>query len=274
VERIHTQIWDEAPAADNPFAANVCYCAGYDVYGDLLGQIRWVEYLYLLFLKEAPSPSQVRLLEGLAVALANPGPRDHGVHAAMSAAVGGSTHASCLMAALAVGAGQLGGAREVALNMAAWRACGQDLAHWRERLSTVTQETRCDVWPPLEHAPGFDPHGESCTLPVCQTLDYLSQCGGATHLQWLRQSRERLEEFAGAPLAMTGVAGAALVDLGLNPDEGEMLYLLLRLPGAAAHALEQRELGWRKFPFFRDGVRLAEHGGDAAPSHCAQARSS
>jgi citrate synthase len=28
-----------------------------------------------------------------------------------------------------------------------------------------------------------------------------------------------------------------------------MIHLLLRLPGAAMHALEQRPLGYKKFPF-------------------------
>jgi citrate synthase len=46
------------------------------------------------------------------------------------------------------------------------------------------------------------------------------------------------------------VAAAALADLGLTPDEGEMLFLLLRLPGAAAHALEQRAAGHKQFPFY------------------------
>ena len=31
---------------------------------------------------------------------------------------------------------------------------------------------------------------------------------------------------------------------------GEMLFLLLRLPGAAAHALEQQGLGHKRFPFY------------------------
>jgi citrate synthase len=49
---------------------------------------------------------------------------------------------------------------------------------------------------------------------------------------------------------MSGVAAAALADLGFNPEQGEMLHLLLRLPGAAAHALEQRAGSYKDFPFF------------------------
>ena len=112
---IRSKIWREEPEPDNPFATRAAYCRGYDVYGEMLGQARWVEMLYLLFQNEAPTKSQADMLEALAVGLANPGPRDASVHAAMCGGVCGSTAASSLMAALAVGAGQLTGGREVFL---------------------------------------------------------------------------------------------------------------------------------------------------------------
>ncbi len=258
-EVIHTRIWKETPEPDNPFATAVCYCAGYDVYGDLLGKASWIEYLFLLFKLERPTRDQASLLEGLAVALANAGPRDLAVHAAMSAGVGGSTHASCLMAALAVGAGQLGGAREVALAMDYWQACGTDLEAWRARLKNPPREERADVWLPIEHPPGFDPHGASCPTPVRQTLGFLSDCSPGKSLIFLRDFRPELESVASYPLAMTGVAAAALTDLSFTPSQGEMLFLFLRLPGAAVHALEQEIYGWRRFPFFANGIKLKNH---------------
>jgi citrate synthase len=39
--------------------------------------------------------------------------------------------------------------------------------------------------------------------------------------------------------------------LGCTPEQGEMLFLLLRLPGAAVHALEQKHTGYKNFPFFQ-----------------------
>ena len=60
---------------------------------------------------------------------------------------------------------------------------------------------------------------------------------------------------------MTGVAAAALFDLGFTAEQAEMLFLLLRLPGAAAHALEQQALGWRKFPFIGSRVELEDDPG-------------
>jgi citrate synthase len=260
-EMIRTRIWREEAEPDNPFAAAACYCYGYDVYGDVLGKASWIEFLYLLFRGERPDREQARMLEDLAVAIANPGPRDHSVRAAMNGGVGGSHSAACLMAALGVGAGQLGGGREVALAMQAWLDCGTDIEAWKHRLTNPPQEERADVWPAMEHPPGFDPHGASCPTPICQTLAHLSRNPAARTLSWLQGNRGALEIIADCPLAMTGVAAAAFHDLGFNPDQGEMLYLILRLPGAAVHALEQKEFGFKRYPFFHDAVHLANDPG-------------
>ena len=249
-EAIRTRIWLEEPEPDNSFATRVAYCHGYDVYGEMLGRARWVEMLYLLIRGEAPSDVQTELLESLAVALANPGPRDPAVHAAMCGGIGGSTAASCLIAALAVGAGQLSGGREVFLAMAAWNACGTDLAAWQRQLAASTDEPG-SIWPTPEHAPGFEPHGVSTSTIVQQALSRLAGISPESRLPWLEANRQCLEAAAGLPLAMSGVAAAAFADLGFTPEQGEMLHLLLRLPGAAAHALEQRHKDYLEFPFFQ-----------------------
>ena len=251
METIRTRIWQEEAEPDNAFAALSCHCHGYDVYGDLLVHASWIEYLFLLFRGKAPSVEQARLLEGLAIALANPGPRDAAVHAAMCGGVGGSTSASCLMAALAVGAGASGGAREVFIAMEDWLARGTDLALWQTGLAVKPVDDPADVWPAPGHPAGFDPYGVRCTTPVLQTLEYLSSLGCGQSLAWLRANRPALESAAGLPLAMIGIAAAALLDLGCTPAQGEMLHLLLRLPGAAVHALEQKDYGHKNFPFFR-----------------------
>jgi len=245
---VRSQIWREEAESDNPFVARVAYCRGYDVYGEMLGQARWVEMLYLLFRDEAPTTRQADMLEALAVALANPGPRDASVHAAMCGGVCGSTAASSLMAALAVGAGQLSGGREVFLGMQGWSECGTDIQAWGEWFSSPLSNSG-SIWPKPEHPPGFDPHGVSTATPVKQTLAVLADFSSGKFLPWLQKNRASIEKVAGLPLALSGVAAAALADLDFTPEQGEMIHLLLRLPGAAAHALEQRPLGYKKFPF-------------------------
>ncbi|MDP3441125.1 MAG: hypothetical protein Q8R95_16115, partial [Azonexus sp.] len=84
---------------------------------------------------------------------------------------------------------------------------------------------------------------------VVQLLTALAGIGTPLCLGWLANNRLELEKLAGLPLNQAGVAAAAFSDLGFSPKEGEMLYLLLRLPGAAAHALEQEANGFKNFPF-------------------------
>src|SRR6187551_187717 len=127
---IESRIWLEEPEPSNAFACRAAYCHGYDVYGEMLGNAGWADMLYLLFKGEAPAPAQTAALEILAVALANPGPRDASVQAAMCAGVGGSPAAAALTAALAVGAGGAGGAREVLRAMQDWATCGRALDAW------------------------------------------------------------------------------------------------------------------------------------------------
>lgn len=248
-QRVHTRIWHEDAEPGDSFTTRAAYCHGFDVFGDMLGQARWVDMLFLLFRGEAPTPAQAALLDDLALALANPGPRDPAVHAAMCAGTGGSTAAASLMAALAVGAGRQGGAREVLLAMQCWQRCGTDLALWQEALQD-TRRPVAGIWPEGDHPPGFEPHVPAMTPLARQLLAQLAGRGSAARLAWLQAQADTLEGLAGAPVAMTGVAAAALGDLGFSPEAGEMLYLLLRLPGAAAHALEQRAIGPKQFPFF------------------------
>jgi len=176
----------------------------------------------------------------------------------MSSGVGGSTHASALIAAISVGAGNLGGSREVFHAIEYWDRCGIDLDAWKDLIENPPQEGRMDVWQPMEHPPGFDPNGVNCPTPVVQTLTHLSEVSPGKYLSWLSKNRLLLEGYTGYPLAFSGVAAAAFYDLEFQAEQAEMLYLLLRLPGAAVHALEQEKLGWRKYPFFSKGFKVTE----------------
>lgn len=246
---IHTRIWQDEPEADNPFATRAAYCRGYDVHGELVGQARWVQMLMLLLRDELPGDAALATLEALAVALANPGPRDASVHAAMCAGVGGSTAAAALIAALSVGAGRHGGARDVHDALRMWQQCGPDLPAWSAYVASTAGEP-VEVWPARAHVPGFDPHGVSTPTSVRQLLATLARIGGGARAGWLLAHLDEAHAVLGLPLAISGVAAAVLADLGLSPDEGEMLFLLLRLPGAAAHALEQTSGGFKQFPFY------------------------
>jgi citrate synthase len=251
--------WQETAEPDNPFATRVALCSGYDVYGDLLKHADATDMLWLLLTGQAPGIKQKPLINKLAIALANFGPRDTACQASMSAAAGGSGAAACLMAGLAVAAGNVNGARELNEAMNIWQTCGIQIDRWQlslKQYSAPTEAAYTDSWLPLESPPGFDLNGVSCTTPVKETLAHLSQQSNTSSLRWLQQHREQLECITQLPLSMIGVCAAAMHDLELNREQGEMLYLLCRLPGIAAHALEQRQQGWDQFPFYPDGLDI------------------
>lgn len=256
MNKLHTRIWQEEAEADNPFATRRARCHGFDVYGQMLGHARWVDIVHVLFCGQAPSPSRAALLDALAVALANPGPRDPSVHAAMCGGIGGSSAAASLMAALAVGAGASGGAREVRNAMDVWLRGGDSQADWEVLWGPVSAgsessglEASEDIWPAVDHPAGWDPHGVSLPLIVRQTLAACAACDVGPRVAWLHAREGVAHAALTRPLALTGVAAAAFVDLGLSPAQGEMLFLLLRLPGAAVHALEQGGKRYVEFPF-------------------------
>lgn len=267
-EAITSEFWNEIAQSDNPFTAQQIICCGYDVVNDLLPHANFIEYLYLLIKHDKPTAPQRQLLNAVAIALANPGPRDHGIRAAMSGAAGGSTMASCLMAALAVGAGNLGGSRELFLLMRSFEELQTNMQSWQRhidrqmmKLSSQTSLTDVDpdfetnaqdAWLALEHVAGFDPYGVSCPEPIMQCLDHFNRCGDFPSLQWLQQNRATLETQVGQPITLSFVVAAAFSDLEIEAEAAEMLHLLLRLPGAAAHTLEQRQRGWQDFPFYGD----------------------
>ncbi|MBJ7470503.1 MAG: hypothetical protein JHD16_04345 [Solirubrobacteraceae bacterium] len=246
--RLQTAIWHEEAEPTDAFAVRRARLHGYDVTGDLLGRASWGEMLLLLFTGQRPTAQAAALLTDLAVAVANPGPRDPSVHSAMAAGVSGAPAAAVLMAALSAGAGQGGGGRDVLLAMQLHASCGDDLTAWSGAIQAPGTE-RDDAWPTMEHPPGFEPHAAQRATTVDQTLAALARRAPGGRLTWLQAHADELEAMAGRPLSMAGVAAAALLDLGLAPEQGEMVYLLLRLPGAAAHALEQAQLGFKAFPF-------------------------
>ena len=257
--KYHSNIWFEESETIDPFAAKSSYCHGYNVFEEILPQASWSEYLYLLFKGRRPTEEESMLLEKVAIAIANPGMRDESVRAAMNAGVGGSTAASSLIAALGVGAGQYGGAREVYTLVEQWHVLGTNLDKWKSFLVSPNKaNSQADIWSEYEHSPGFNPNGEVCATPIRQSLALFSRISPSGALPWLNEYRVKLESTAKSPLSMSGVIACALFDLGMTAKQAEMLYLLLRLPGAAVHSLEQEKFGWKNFPFFGKNTVLTD----------------
>jgi len=238
-ERLKSRIWSEAPDPRSPFIGRQVRLCGYDYYGGILGAADWLEVVWLLFCGDAPSAAQRGLANDVAVMLADPGPRDPSVHAAMCGGIGGSRQAASLMAALAVAAGDAGGSGELTRAMSAL-----DSAADRQALAAGLR-ARADAngtWP------GFSAASRHSAEGVLTALALLCRSSLADRLHLLQAQQRCSEGRAG--LTLLGVAAAAFCDLGLDAGQAEAMFLLFRLPGALAHAAEQHGRPHRDFPFF------------------------
>lgn len=256
---IFSNFWQEEAQDDNPFVAKSCYCYGYDVYEDILANADSHAYWLMLFKKgKRPVDREIKLFDKLAILLANPGPREPMVHAAMCSSISGTNAAAVLTSSLAVGNGLLGGAREVPTIMDQFK-CWQ--AQGIPQKIEIPEQEHADVWLPFEHVPGFDPNGNLTPRPIISALEVMTDIEIDGQVNWLKRNRAELEEKVGYPLSITAVAAAAMSDLGLENDYAEMVFLMLRMPGVIAHANEQKEFGFKKFPFYQDALELMDDPG-------------
>ncbi|PCI47081.1 MAG: citryl-CoA lyase [Moraxellaceae bacterium] len=257
---IYSTFWQENAQQGNPFSAEECICYGYNVYDDILENGGCREFVLLLFKKgKRPAQWEIELFDKLALFLANPGPRDPSVHAAMCSAVSQTTAAAVLTSALVVGGGLLGGGHEVPFVM-------EQFVLWREQgipsTIDIPEQDCIDAWLPFEHVPGFDPNEDSLSRPIKQGLNVLAGLSNVGTLGWLKNNQPELQEKIGYPLAKSGLAAAAFLDLGIEPYIAEQCYMMLRLPGVIAHAHDQHQQGYRKFPFFQDSLQLQDDPGE------------
>lgn len=254
-----TSFWHEVPESKDPFVAQKMYCCGYDVAQEILQKASYVEYLFLLIAKQRPDFRQQHILEKLAIALANAGPKNEAVRAAMNGGAVECSAVTSLIAALGVNSGLLGGSREVFLLMEAFNKYELDLDSWKDYMNNPNKDHIEDVWTSVEHRLGMRPMTQATSTYVVDCLKMLGLVrtpGVDRHtLRWLYDNYQELET-SDQHLSMSFVAAAAFRDLGLNTKQSEMLYLLLCLPGAAAHALDSNELGFSSIPFYGNAVKL------------------
>ncbi|MET1253629.1 hypothetical protein [Aliikangiella maris] len=266
---ITSSIWYEQADEQSEFQPKSISCMGYDIVNQILPNATWIEYLFLLISGKRAEPQEKLLLEKLSLILCNPGLRDFGVRAAMNAGVGKAPASSILISGISCSAGQFYGSQEVSLCMQ-WMKASVKLSDAEssdgktsdfEPLSFINALKKLDkkeVLPDIKHPPGFDIHFEKTSPFVLECLQFLTKAVSSSYLNGLEEHRETIESTAGYPISLICVLAAGFCDLGLTEEQCEYLFLILRLPGIAAHALEQKELGWKKFPFFADTVKFTQ----------------
>jgi len=240
-QRTATQIWHEQASIDNPYIAVSALCHGYDLF-ELMEKRSFVDVFYLLFRGELPSEHESELMQALMIALINPGPRHPATRAAMNVGVGKTEPLHILPIASAVLGGQVSGGGEVE---SAMRFLEQ---HQATNIADYFASSMHDE----NNVCGFGRSYGGVDLLAQELAGRLVKYAGAGKaLKWGHQLAVSLEH-KGIGWLLTGVAAAALTDLGFQPRAGGCLFQLLGAPGLVAHGLEMAGKPILAMPFVSD----------------------
>jgi len=251
-KRAATRIWSEQPSSDNPYIATSALCHGYDLF-ELMEKRSFVDVFYLLFRGELPSASDAELLQGLMIALINPGPRHPATRAAMNVGVGKTNPLHILPIASAVLGGEHLGGGEIENAMRFFRKYQTtDPVSLHELVATNEQESN------RSNTPGFGKRYGGVDLLAAGIADRLATLDGAgTALKWGNAFAKSIEP-GGNGWLMTGIAAAVFADLGFQPKAGGALFQLLGAPGLVAHGLEVANKPITAMPYVSDDNYILE----------------
>ncbi len=216
---------------------------GYPI-DELMGRVHFGDAIYLLLTGDLPSPSIGRLIEAILVSFIDHGVTPPSTLAARNAATTGASIRG------AVAAGVVGFGRHYGGDILACRQRldeGLALARRGETLSKAATElinrlvTAREIPPP-----GFG-HRYHTTDPRATRLLQIAHDLESDHryTQLIRAMEHALAEHPALqgrpmPINVDGAIAAVCGDLGLPPEVADALLIASRVPGLAAHVLEEQ----------------------------------
>jgi citrate synthase len=209
---------------------------------EVMGRLTFGEAIYLLFTGEVPSPGIGRLMEAILVSFIDHGATPPSTLAARNTATTGAPLRACVAAGV-LGFGRFhGGDIESCMQ---FLDAGLDLvrrgATYRDAAFAVLQKY-LDTNEPI---PGFghrfhtrDPRAAR----LFQMALELEIEGG--HVQMIRAVELAINELPDGrrvPINIDGAIAAVCGDIGMPPAIANALFIVSRVPGITAHALEERD---------------------------------
>ena len=215
---------------------------GYPV-DELMGRLSFGEAIYLILRGELPSRSIGKLFGAALVSSIDHGVTPPATLAARNVATTGAPLRACAAAGV-LGFGMYhGGDIESCM-----RFIQQALAHARNGLSQADAAERalqeCDAngHPP----PGFGHRVHTSDPRATRLLQMAHELElDGEHVQMIRTIERRLDsrrEEGGRPLPLNidGAIAAVCGDMGFEPELGNALFIIARMPGLIAHATEEQ----------------------------------
>lgn len=237
--------WHTALTAIEP---NKILVRGYAL-DEMMGRLSFGEAIYLLLQGELPSPAIGRLMEALLVSFIDHGATPPSTLASRNTATTGAPLRAC------VAAGVLGFGRYFGGDITAcMQLLDEGLALCRDGMPI--REAAAHVLGRYlasgETPPGFGHRYHSRDPRATRLFQMAMELElDGEHIRFIRalefelQHAHEKDDAKGAgrtpPVNIDGAIAAVCGDLGLKPDVADALFVISRVPGIAAHALEERE---------------------------------
>ncbi len=212
---------------------------GHDI-GQLMGSVGFGAAVYLILRGELPDEKTARLMDAILVSSIDHGVTPPSALAARTiASTGGSLGASVAAGILAINRYH-GGAIE---------DCARQLAHIAERCERsgdAPDEIAAAVLDEMKQAgrrmPGFGHRVHTSDPRTLQMFELAADAGVDGRHMKAASAVERVFASSGRklPLNVDGAIAAVLADMGFEPASMNGLFMIARVPGLIAHALEEQ----------------------------------
>ncbi len=217
---------------------NTILVRGYPV-DEMMGRVSFSEAIYLLFTGELPPPAIGRILSAVLVSCIDHGVTPPSTVAARNVASTGAPLGQCVAAGIS-GFGPLHGG-DVGACM---RLLDAALAQVRTgtRMDEAARQVVNSRADPEEPPPGFGHRYHTRDPRAPRLLQMAMECEvEGEHVRMLRAFERALQERPpGHMVNVDGAIAAVCADLGFDPDMGNALFLIARVPGLIAHAHEEQ----------------------------------
>lgn len=216
---------------------------GYPV-DEMMGRVSFGEAIYLLLVGELPTPGMGRLIEAMLVSFIDHGPTPPSTLSARNTATTGATLRASVAAGV-LGFGPFFGG-DIAACMAMLDAGVARVRHGeapREAAAAILEPYRENASVP----PGFghryhtrDPRaGRLFQMALEFEVD-------AEHIRFMRALELAIQQSQPKDarllsINIDGAIAAVCADLGISPQVADGLFIISRVPGLVAHALEEHE---------------------------------
>ena len=227
---------------------------GYDI-TDIMENLSYAETVFLILKGELPSKAEAELMNALLVASIDHGATPPSVLATRTVMSGGNTlNASVAAGVLAIGDTHGGAIEQSAQIMQEWAAKDGDVLDIASDLIDWLKDNK-------KRMPGFGHRIHEVDPRTPKIFEIADRHGYAgRHLELCKAIQTMFLKRTGKklPINIDGATAAVISDMGFDWRLGKGFFIISRVPGLIAHAIEEktREKPMRKLgplPFDYDG---------------------